>query len=311
MSVSVHRTEQLYPWSLNFPGWRRVLPGVVKEIIRDQVTLIAGGVAFFGFLAIFPAMAAIVAAYGLVFDASDVANQITGARGILPSAALELLEEQLHRLISADSGSLSLGAVLGLLLALWSANKGSRGIVMAINMAYDEKEDRNFISLNLVSFILTVGIIGAVLIMVGMVAVVPAWLSWAGLSVDTERWLALARWPVLLTMLLLGSSAVYYLAPNRRFARWQWLTPGAVFFTFSMLAVSGLFSLYVQSFGNYDDVYGSLGAAVVFLLWLYLGSFLALLGGELNAAVEREVAVCRTVGSPRPKETKIARTAAQ
>jgi membrane protein len=257
---------------------------------EDHLTLVAGGVAFFGFLSVFPALAALIATYGLVFDPAEVTEQVDQLQGFVPVGALELLEEQLGRLSDAATGSLSWSAVLALLLALWSASKGSRGIVEAINVAYDQHDSRGIVRLYLISLGMTIGSIVFVVVAIALVAGVPAVLAFAGLDIDATAWIRVARWPALLVILLLAIAAVYYVAPDRKTPKWQWVTPGSLLATLALLAASGLFSLYVTRFGDYNEVYGSLGAVAVFLLWLYIGSFVVLLGAELNAALERQVA---------------------
>ena len=257
---------------------------------QDHISLIAGGVAFFGFLSLFPAIAAFIATYGLMFDPAEVTEQVAQLRGVVPAAVLDLIEEQLQRLTAAETGSLSWSAVLALVLALWSASKGTRGVIEAINVAYDREEKRGIVKLYLVGLGLTLGTIVFVVVAMALVAGVPAVLAFAGLDFDTSRWLFWLRWPVLLMLVLLAIAGLYYFAPNRDTPKWQWVTPGSIFATLGLLAASGLFSLYVTSFGDYDKVYGSVGAVAVFLLWLYLASFVVLIGAELNAAVEQMVA---------------------
>lgn len=275
------------PWSLDRRGWMKAARGVVAEVTDDHLSLVAGGVAFFAFLSVFPALAALVAGYGLLFDASDVTAQMQQLHGVLPPAALSLLEEQLQRLVDAAPQSLSWGAVLALALALWSANRGSRGIVQAINLAYDQQETRGIVRLNLVGLLLTVGAIAFVLIAVALVAVAPAVLRTTGLAVDAGYWISVLRWPVLVGVVLVALAIVYYVAPDRPEHRWRWLSPGSVLATVLLLAASATFSLYVSRFGEYNEVYGSLGAVAIFLLWLYLVSFVVLLGAELDGVIER------------------------
>lgn len=265
---------------------------------EDHISLVAGGVAFFGFLALFPALAAFIATYGLVFDPSEVAQQVAQLEGLVPPAVLELVEEQLERLTAAGSTSLSWGAVVALVLALWSASKGTRGVIEAINVAYDRQEQRGLVKLYLVGLGLTLGTIVFVAIAIALVAGVPALLAFAGFELDEGLWLRWARWPVLLVLVLLGIAATYHVAPNRDTPRWQWVTPGSLLAAAGLLAASGVFSLYVTSFGDYDEVYGSVGAVAIFLLWLYIGSFVVLLGAELNAAVEQQVAEAAPSGRP-------------
>lgn len=275
-----------------------MLRQVYREMDEDHLSLVAGGVAFFGFLALFPALAAFIATYGLLLDPAEVSQQVAQLQGVVPPAVLDLVKEQLERLTAAGSGSLSWGAALALVLALWSASKGTRGLIEAINVAYDRKEQRGLVKLYLVGLALTLGTIVFVAIAIALVAGVPALLAFAGLELDESRWLRWARWPVLLVLVLLAVAATYYVAPNRETPKWQWVTPGSLLAAAGLVAASGVFSLYVTRFGDYDEVYGSVGAVAVFLLWLYLGSFVVLLGAELNAALEQQVAQSSPGGAP-------------
>lgn len=298
VSTPVQRSSRLAPWSLDRRGWLAALRQVYREMDEDHISLVAGGVAFFGFLALFPALAAFIATYGLVFDPAEVSRQVAQLRGLVPPAVLDLVEEQLQRLTATGSGSLSWGAALALVLALWSASKGTRGVIEAINVAYDREEQRGIVRLYLVGLVLTLGAIVFVAIAIALVAGVPALLAFTGLELDEGRWLRWARWPVLLVLVLLGIAATYYVAPNRDTPKWQWVTPGSLLAAAGLLAASGLFSLYVTSFGDYDEIYGSVGAVAVFLLWLYIASFVVLLGAELNSALEQQVARAAPSGEP-------------
>lgn len=297
MSHPVRKSSRLGPWSLDRRDWLAALRQVYREMDEDHLSLVAGGVAFFGFLALFPALAALIATYGLLFDPAEVSRQIAQLEGVVPPAVLELLAEQLARLTATATGSLSWSAVLAFLLALWSASKGTRGIVEAINVAYDQPEQRGMVKLYLVGLGLTVGSIVFVVVAIALVAGVPAVLALAGLDIDASRWLRWARWPALLGILVVALAAVYYVAPDRSSPKWQWVTPGSLLATLGLLAASGLFSIYVTRLGDYDAIYGSVGAVAVFLLWLYLASFVVLLGAELDAAVEQQVAA--RAASPR------------
>jgi membrane protein len=310
VSIPIQRSSRLSPWKLDRRGWVAVLRQVWREMDEDHLTLVAGGVAFFGFLALFPALAALIATYGLLSDPSEVSNVVGSLQGVVPPAVLDVLEDQLHRLTSAASESLSWGAVIAFVLALWSASKGTRGVMEAINVAYDEREKRGFVKRYLVGLGLTVGSILFVLVAIALVAGVPAVLAFAGLDVDTGELLRWLRWPVLLGLLVIAIAAVYYVAPDRESPRWQWLTPGSALASLGLLGASGLFSLYVTRFSDYNEVYGSVGAVAVLLLWLYIASFVILLGAELNAAVEQQVAqadapagVVRSSAAPPPAPT--------
>jgi membrane protein len=298
VGIPVQRSKHLSPWKLDRRGWLAAVKQVWKDMDDDHISLVAGGVAFFGFLALFPAIAAFIAVYGLVFDPAEVSQQIAQLRGVVPPTVLEMVEEQLQRLTATATGSLSWGAVLALVLALWSASKGTRGLIEAINVAYDRKEQRGLVKQYLMGLALTLGSIVFVAVMIALVAGVPAVLALMGLDIDASRLLRWGRWPVLVVLVLLAIAATYFVAPNRETPKWQWVTPGSLLATLGLLAASGVFSLYVTSFGDYDEIYGSVGAVAVFLLWLYLTSFVILIGAELNAALELQVAEKVETGNP-------------
>lgn len=284
---SVRPTD--WPWSLGWSAWKGALRAVVHQITKDQLVLVSAGVAFFGFLALFPGFAALIAAYGLLFDPAHVEQQMDQLQGLLPVEAHSLVAEQLTRLAAAAPDSLSLGALIALTVAMWSATKGSRGVILAVNLAYEEEETRSIVRLYLVSLLLTAGSIVFFVLTIALAAGVPAMLDHMGLDRVANVWVDYGRWPLLVVVMLFAMAVVYAVAPNRKVPRWRWITPGSVLATAALLAASGAFSLYVSNFGSYNEIYGSIGAVAVFLLWLYIASFVVLVGAELNAELERRI----------------------
>lgn len=282
------------PWRLGWSAWKRVVTRTSKEFKRDNLSLVAAGSAFFAFLAIFPALVALIALYGLVTDPGQVEAQLANVTAMLPRSAESLLQGQMERIAGAAPSSLGPGAIVGILVALWSANKGMRGIVQAINIAYDESETRGFFKLNGLTLGLTVAGVVTVAVLVAIVAIAPVAMGWIGLGSQAETLVGWLRWPVLAVMLVGVFALLYRLSPARPKPQWRWLTPGSVLATLLFLAVSGLFSLYVSRFGTYGETYGSVGAVAVLMLWLYLGSLSILLGAEINAEAERETSVDTT-----------------
>lgn len=288
------------PWRLGFRGWWRTLRRVRDEMKKDNLSLVAAGAAFFGFLAIFPALAAVFAIYGVAMDPAQVEQQLAGLTNVLPSSAADLLEEQMQRLASADSGALGLGALIAILVALWSANKGTKGLVQAMNIAYDEAEKRGFFKLNAVTLGFTLGAVLLVGVVLALVAGVPAVLGRVGLGQAAQQVIDVARWPILAVLAVVALGLLYRWAPSRENAKWSWVSPGALLATILLLAASGLFSLYVSRFGNYAATYGSLAAVAILMLWLFIGAYSVLLGAEVNAEAERQTARDTTTGAPRP-----------
>jgi membrane protein len=275
------------PASLGARGFGRVLMRTRKQAQRDHVQIVAAGVAFYAFLAVFPALAALVSVYGLVADPQNIQQQLDSLGAALPSGVREVLGMQMQRIAGASGGALGWGFALGLALALWSANKATRGLIEAINMMYDEEEKRGFFKLNALSLALTVGAIATAIIALFIVVAIPPLLGLVGLGGFAHVAVDVLRWPLLLAVLLVGLAIVYRLGPSREGPPWKWVTPGSLFATGTWLIVSIAFSIYVANFGSYDKTYGSLGAVAILLVWLYVGSLVILLGAELNAEAER------------------------
>jgi membrane protein len=286
------------PSKLGSRGWKEVLRRVRSESTRDHLSMIAGGVAYYWFLALFPALAAVISVYGLVADPESAAAQIESLASSAPGDVQKLLTEQVQRLTGADS-ALSWGLVLTLLLTLWSANKGMKGLLSALNVAYDEPDDTRFVAGNAKSFLLTVlSIVGVVLLLAVLVGL-PLLLGFIGLGPVAELAIRVLRWPLVAALLLIGLAVIYRFGPNRKSAKWRWVSPGSVAATLLWLAASFAFAIYASNFGNYNAAYGSLGAVAMLLLWLYLSAYVVLLGAELNAEAEHQTRKDSTSGPPR------------
>ncbi|HWJ09831.1 MAG TPA: YihY/virulence factor BrkB family protein, partial [Nocardioides sp.] len=269
-------------------GWLQVVKRAWKEAKSDQVPLLAAGVAFYSFLALFPAMIAAVMLYGLVRDPADVQKQIDELSATLPSDAASLLTTQLEALTSTSSGSLGLGLIISLALALWSASGGVGNVMTAVNLAYDEEETRGFVKRKALALGLTVGAIVFVVVAVGMVAVAPAIFDNL-VGAGPLRWaLEAARWIGLLVAMSLALGVLYKLAPDRDAPKFRWVSIGSIVATVLWLVASVGFSLYVDNFGSYNKTYGALAGVVVLLLWLWLTMYVVLLGAEVNAEAEQQ-----------------------
>jgi membrane protein len=288
------------PSELPAAGWRDILWRVKAEMAKDNLSLVAAGVAFYVLLAIFPAIAAIVSIYGLVADPQTVEQQLAAISHLLPEEARGIIEEQLKRVTSTASAKLSLGAAFGLLLAIWSANKGTQALITALNIVYDEEEKRGFIKLNLISLALTIGMILFLIVGLALIAVLPVLLDNLGLPAEIRQWAAWLRWPILAIAFMLALAALYRYAPSRDTPRWRWVSWGAVLATVLWLIGSALFSWYVTNFGNYNETYGSIGAVVVLMMWLWLSVLIVLLGAEVNAEMEHQTSRDTTRGPDQP-----------
>jgi membrane protein len=288
------------PSELSGPAWWRILKRLWAECNEDRVLLIAGGTTFYLLLALFPALAAFVSLYGFVADPRTIAEHVAYLGGLLPSGGLDIIRNQLDALASQDQEALSVGFLVGLVVALWSANSGVKALFDAMNVAYDETEKRSIIKLNLWSGLFTLGAIMIGIVLLMSVGVVPAALALLRLDHWTETIVALARWPVTLAFVWAGITLVYRYGPSRERAKWRWLTWGATVATVVWLAVSAGFSYYLQNFADYNATYGSLGAVIGFMIWVWLSISILIVGAELNAEMEHQTAVDSTTGAPLP-----------
>jgi membrane protein len=288
------------PWQIPWAGWKDILWRVYASINDNRLLAVAAGVVFYSLLAIFPAIAAFVSLYGLVADASTIDSHLSLAAGIFPAGAVDILHEQITRLTAKTDAKLGLGFVTGLAIALWSANAGMKGIIDALNVVYDEKEKRSFVKLNLLSLLFTAIAILSLMIALAAVVIAPIVFSAVGLSSLLGLAIAVLRWPLLLVLAAIALAAIYRYGPSRTEARWQWLSVGSVAAAVAWLIGSVLFSWYIGHFGAYNATYGSLGAAVGMMMWMWISAIVILLGGELNAEIEHQTAHDSTVGSEKP-----------
>ncbi len=270
---------------------------------------VAAGVTYYALLAIFPAIAALVSLYGLFADPVSLQDHLNTLSGVLPSGALDIIREQVTRIASQGGGTLGFSFIIGLVLSLWSANAGMKAVFDALNIVYDEEEKRSFVKLNIMSLSFTLGAILFIILAVTGIIVLPILLDFIGLGRSLEWLLSLARWPVLLLIVVFGLSLVYRYGPSRDKAEWKWVTPGGIIAAVLWLAVSMLFSWYVANFGSYNETYGSLGAVIGFMTWIWISSIVVLLGAEINAEMEHQTAKDTTEGTHQPMGTRGAQMA--
>jgi membrane protein len=281
-------------------GWWDILKRTYAEASDDRLLAVAAGVVFYLLLAIFPGIAAFVSLYGLFADPATVRDHIAGLSTILPGGAVEIIGGELDRLSKRESATLGFGFVFGLGLALWSANAGMKSIFDGLNVVYEETEKRSFIRLNLVSLAFTVGGIVFLLAAIGAVVVLPGVLGLLGLSTVTEWLIALARWPAFFCVVIFVLALLYRYGPSRANPQWKWVSPGAVVAAVLWVAGSAALSFYISNFANYAETYGSLGAAIGFMTWLWLTAVVILVGGELNAEAEHQTEADTTSGPEKP-----------
>ncbi len=288
------------PAQIPAKGWLQVTKRAFAESKADNVSILAGGVAFFAFLALFPAMIAALSVYGLIADPATVADQVGQLAALLPETARPLVVDQLNAVAAGSGGALGIGLAISLLAALWSASSGTSNLMSAVNVAYDEDETRGFLKLRGTALLLTLGAIVFVLLAVTLVAVVPAVLNALGLGGVALLLAQALRWLLLVALVIGALAVVYRMGPDRDSPRMSWVSTGAIVATVLWVAASVLFSLYVSNFGSYNKTYGALAGVVVLMLWLYLTSYLILLGAEINAESERQTERDSTVGEEEP-----------
>jgi len=288
------------PTQIPARGWKEIGWRVYAQIGKDRVLLVAAGVTFYGLLAIFPMIAALVSIFGFVADPATITAQLKAMGDVLPGGALDVIGEQVKRIASQPSGQLGFGFIAGLAATLWSANAGMKAIFDALNVAYNETEKRSFLMLNAQAMLFTLAmIIGAIVVMLGVV-VLPVALGFLGLGEAAQTLINLARWPVLLVLVILALGALYRYGPSREQPQWRWLSPGAVVAAVVWLIASLAFSFYAQNFGTFNETYGSLGAVIGFMIWMWISAAIVLVGAELNSEAEHQTAYDTTDDPPQP-----------
>lgn len=288
------------PSKIPWRGWRDILFRVKDQISEDNLGHIAAGVAFYWFLAMFPALGALISTYGLFADPAEVERQLVELSDVLPGDVRDLLAEQLGSLAAASGGSLGFAAVFALLFTFWSATKGVNALVVALNIAYDEEEKRGFFRLTFTVLALTVGVIVFAALTLALVVAIPALLAWLPIGRWAEITTLVLRWPLLAGAMMLALATLYHFGPSRTRPKWRWVSWGAAGVTLFWLVGSIAFSLYVMNFADYNKTYGSLGAVVFLLMWFWLSAYLVLIGAEVDAEMERQTARDTTVGPRKP-----------
>ena len=288
------------PTEIPARGWLQIVKRAWAENSADNMPIIGAGVAFFAFLAVFPALIATISLYGLVASPETVARQIESLSDQLPEDAQSLLSTQLTAITENSGGALTISLIISILAALWSASGGTGNLITAVNLAYDEVETRGFVKRKLLALGLTLGAIVFVLVTFGLIAVVPAVLDALPLGVVGTVLAQVLRWVLLLGVMAGALSVLYRVAPDRDAPKFRWVSLGSVVVTVIWAVISLLFSIYVDNFGSYDKTYGAIAGVIVLMLWLQLTVFLVLLGAEINSETEHQTAVDTTEGEPQP-----------
>jgi membrane protein len=270
------------PWA----GWKSVIRRTANEVITDRVSLVAAGCAFYATLALFPAISMFISIYGLVFDPLTVEPQLATLRDLLPPSAFHLISDRVHVLVTKPPGTLTLSLIVSIAIALWSSATGTKSILGALNLAYEERERRGFLRFQVIAFGMTIG--GMISGALGLAALVvlPTIETFLGIPAGTRVLTRLASLGVLILFVLFALSLLYRYGPSRRAANWHWVTPGSILATVLWVVASALFSYYVGHISSYDATYGPLGTVVGIMMWFYVSAYVVLVGAELNAELE-------------------------
>lgn len=297
------------PAEIPAKGWEDICWRVYANISDHRIFSLAAGMTYYSILAIFPALAALVAIYGLFSDPASLAKHLDDMSGFMPGGAVEIAREQLTRVASKGDQTLGVTFLVGLAVSLWSANAAMKSLFDTLNIVYGEDEKRGFLKLNALSLIFTVAAVGFIISALGAVVVIPIALQYLGLSNAADFLIRITRWPAMFLTLAAGLSVIYRFGPSREAPRWQWITWGSVAATVMWIAASALFSFYAANFGSFNETYGSLGAAIGFMTWLWISAIAILLGAELNAEMEHQTTEDSTTGKPKMLGARGARMA--
>jgi membrane protein len=282
-------------------GWWEVAKRAGRSFSEDRIMAEAASVTFYGLLALFPAIASLISIYGLFTDPTHLTDQLSGLNGVVPGGGMDIIKSQVTALTSSGHKALGFGVIVGLATSLWSANAGMKSLFDALNVVYHEHEKRSFVRLTFVSLTFTLGAVAFLILALLAVVALPIALNFVGLGSATETLLVVARWPVMLLVLTAALCMIYRYGPSRNTARWQWVSWGGGVAAVGWLLASAGFSFYVSHFGNYNKTYGSLGAVIGFMTWIWISSMVILMGAELNAELEQQTGRDSTVGPEKPQ----------
>ncbi|ARE40535.1 Ribonuclease BN [Rhodovulum sp. P5] len=288
------------PAAVPAKGWKDILLRVWKKTGDDHMGLISAGIAFYGLLALFPAITALVAIGGLVLDPEQITAQIDELSAMLPDSAAQIVAGQAADVAGSASAGLGFAAIFGVLLALYSASKGVASLIEGLNLAYDETEARGIILQTVLKFSLTAVLIVGVVVGLSATVILPGLLGVIDLGPVTEWLIRSVRWAILLGMTVLGIGVLYRFGPSRRAAEWRWLTPGAVVACALWLAASVGFAYYTDNFASYNESFGALSGVIVLLTWMWMSAYVLLLGAVINAEAELQTRHDTTIGPDAP-----------
>ena len=282
-------------------AWKQVALRTWNESSKDNIGLVAAGVAFYGFLALVPLLGAIVLTYGIVADPQTVLGNVKSLTALMPRDAAKLIGEQLMSVVQTSGGKKGLGLLIAIAVALFGARNAAGSIITALNIAYEEEERRGFLKVNLLSLAITAG---AVLMAVVALIAIAALGYLEKLFPHLPSFMAVVGKIISYVVLVLGAAAaaatLYRYGPDRRDAKWEWITPGSIFTALTWLLLTLGFGFYVAHFGSYNKTYGSLATVVILVTWMYLSAYVFLFGAELNSELEKQTAKDTTAEAPNP-----------
>ena len=288
MSEFENKRAKIYkPSKISFSGWKKIGFKIKDKIDENNLGIVSAGVAFYSFLAIFPAIMALVSIYGLAVSPSQIEEQLTQIGAMIPDQAYGIVEERLQEFISTSGSTLGWGMALGILFSIWSANKGMKSLFKGINVAYGTHSNRGFLKENALTLLFTFGAIIQIILSMALIVAFPAIVGEFGLPQNLESLINWLRWPLLAIIVGLFLCIVYKYAPQRNNPKLRWVIPGALVATILWLIASWGFSFYVSNFGSYGEVYGSIAAVVIMMLWLSITCFTVLLGAQINSVSEK------------------------
>jgi membrane protein len=291
------RHDVATPTEIHLKDWRAILVRVWQRMQADGIGVLSGGIAFYAFLSVFPAVAAVLMVWGLFTDMSTLGPQLEALRTFAPDA-FGLVTDQMVAIANQNNGELTLGVLISAVLALWSASGGVSALMGAMNLAYHEKEKRGFIRLTLTSFGFTLGGIVFVALSIAAIAAIPPILEALRLGQTVEALIRVTRWLMTVGVFFMACALIYRIAPSRTHARWRWIIPGALAASVMWLIASIAFSIYLANFATYNATFGSLGAVAALLMWFWISAYAIIMGAELNSQLELFTTQDTTVGTP-------------
>jgi membrane protein len=289
------------PHQIPARGWKDVLVRTFREFKDDQISTAAAAAAFYAWLALIPAAIGAITVYGLVASTKQITDQIDQLTNSFSSDVKSVITDPITSATAANDKGLSIGLIISLAAVLWSASGGMNGMIQAVNTAYDETDDRNFLKKRGLAILLTLGAIVAFVLAILLVAVLPPVLDALKLGAAATIAADVLRWVLLAGLMLVGLGVLYRYAPDRTNAKFRWVSWGSLVATVLWLVASVGFSIYVNNFGSYNKTYGALAGVIVLNLWLYISCMAILFGAELNAELEAQTAKDSTVGPEKPR----------